>query len=86
MRTGAGMGVPGRREGNINERKNWRYSSACIIATMHFGFGMIFAIIGMIFGYISLGYTSYKLSYLGVMLNNIALVWLAIICVIGGGV
>lgn len=56
------------------------------IATMHFGFGMILAIIGMVFGYISLGYTNFKLSYVGVILNNIALVWLAIICVIGGGV
>ena len=56
------------------------------IVTMHFGIGIIFAIMGMMAGYASLGYTSDKLSYAGVILNNIAFVWLAIICVIGGGI
>lgn len=56
------------------------------IVTMQLGVGMIFAVIGMLSGYASLGYTSNKLSYAGVILNNVALVWLAIICIIGGGI
>lgn len=54
------------------------------IATIHIAVGIPIAIIGMIFGYFSCGYTDKRLTYAEVFLNNIAIVWLAIICIIGG--
>lgn len=53
------------------------------IVTIHIVIGIPLCIIGMILGYLSCGYANEKMSYAGVILNNIGLVWLAIICIIG---
>lgn len=53
------------------------------IVTIHVVVGIPLCIIGMLFGYLSCGYVDAKMSYIGVTLNNIGLVWLAIICIIG---
>ena len=53
-------------------------------ATVHWLIGIPLAIIGMMLGYASYDFTDRRLSYAGVILNNIAIIWLSIICIVGG--
>jgi len=54
------------------------------ILTVHYIVGIALAIVGMIFGYLSYGCTNTVVTYIGIILCNVAIVWLAMICIFGG--